>query len=360
MSGMINPSMSVHPATLVERFAIDLSDLQVYTEAASGSYLLTPVLAAVAGARKVYAQTRDSRFSQAVGVADATMKAAAEFGVADRIEILFERSHRCLRKCDIVTNSGFVRPIDVDLITSLKPTAVIPLMWETWEFRSADFDLNLCRSKEILVMGTNEHRPPCDMSGFIGYCALKLLFEIGFDGGKVLLLGNAPIPASPIVDLLRRIGIDVTWASTGHGSDLRYEELKDHFQKHGSRYDIMILAEHEKPILLLGADGLLDFEAINTVNPALRICVICGNIDVPGLQESGLHYLPRHVAPFGFISYQPYMLGPRPVLTLYAAGLKVGEAMARARLKGLPPREAAIEALAGSPAMDFEGELSWL
>ncbi len=357
---MINTSNQTLMASLVDKFALDLSGLSVYTEAASGAYLLAPVLAAVAGAKKVYAQTRDSRYSKAVDVADATMKAAMDIGVADRIEILTNRCHACLGESDIVTNSGFVRPIDRDLIAVLKPTAVIPLMWETWEFRSSDFDLNYCKERGIVVLGTNERSAPCDMLGFIGLCSLKLLFELGFDGGKVLLMGNAPIPALPMVDYMRRIGINVTWVSADPGGDLGYEKFKEHFQNYGRYYDILVLAEHLSRDLILGSGGLLDFETINAINPALKIGVMCGNVDATGLKDSGLQHVPKHIAPVGLMSYQPYMLGPRPVLMLYAGGLKVGEAMARARIRGLSPRDAAIDGMAKSPAMDFEGGLSWL
>lgn len=345
---------------LIERFDLNLKGLTVYTEAASGAYLLCPILAAAAGAERVYAQTRDSRFGEANEILEATMSAAEKFGVANRIEVLKKRCHRSLAAADIVTNSGFVRPIDKDLIAALKPTAVIPLMWETWEFRSSDFDLDDCQERGILVLGTDEQKEPCDMRLFIGLCGLKLLFDLGFDGGKVLLLGNASIPGGTIVDYLRRAGIDVTWFSAEAEGDLDYGEFAQHFQSRGSEYDIMLLAEHKHRFPLLGSEGLLDFKSISEINSALKIGVISGNLNVSELVKSGLRYLPGQIAPTGFMSYQPYMMGPRPVLTLYAGGLKVGEAMARARISGLSPKESVVAAMAGSPAMDFPGGLSWL
>jgi hypothetical protein len=60
------------------------------------------------------------------------------------------------------------------------------------------------------------------------------------------------------------------------------------------------------------------------------------------------------------MSYQPYEMGPRPVLELFAAGLAVGQAMAFSRLSGASPRDAARHALAVSPAMDFPGERAWV
>ena len=44
-------------------YGLDLSGLTVFTEAASGPYLHTPILAALAGAEKVYAQTANSAYA---------------------------------------------------------------------------------------------------------------------------------------------------------------------------------------------------------------------------------------------------------------------------------------------------------
>ena len=59
------------------------------------------------------------------------------------------------------------------------------------------------------------------------------------------------------------------------------------------------------------------------------------------------------------MSYQAAEIGPRPVLELFAAGLAVGEAMARSRLGGASARDAARHALSVAPAMDFTGEGAW-
>jgi hypothetical protein len=122
----------------------------------------------------------------------------------------------------------------------------------------------------------------------------------------------------------------------------------------------MIIAEHKSSQLLLGKGGLIEFDSIHKFNPMQKIGVICGNVCEFGLRKSGLQFCPQTIAPVGHLSYQPYLMGPRPVLDLYAAGLKVGETMARARLAGLSVRESATEALNNSPAMDFEEGMAWV
>ena len=67
-----------------------LEGRSVITEAASGAYVVTPVLAALAGAR-VQAFTRGSRFGTFEEVVGATRDLAARAGVLDRIEIVADR-----------------------------------------------------------------------------------------------------------------------------------------------------------------------------------------------------------------------------------------------------------------------------
>jgi hypothetical protein len=78
------------------------------------------------------------------------------------------------------------------------------------------------------------------------------------------------------------------------------------------------------------------------------------------LQDSGLRFFPKTIRPASYMSYQASDLGPLPVLDLYAAGLKVGQEMARARQAGATVREAAAHALKHAPAIDFEGDMAWL
>lgn len=344
---------------IIGQFGLNLKELTIYTEAASGAYMLNPVIAALAGARKVYAQAADSRFMEASDVIKDLNTEAEKYGVAEQIEVFHGRDYDRLACSDIVTNSGFVRPINKELIHVLKPTAVIPLMWETWEYRPDDFDLDFCKKKGILVLGTNEQKPPCDMGDFIGYSALKLIFEMGYDGGRILILGSPPLPSRPIVSMFRDINISVTWVSDSPESDISYDDFRDYFTTNGHEYDMVMLAEHHQPILLFGKDGLLDSELVKKTCPRLKIAHYCGKVDELELKNSGMEYAPKNLAPFGFISYQPYLLGPRPVQVLFTAGLKVGQVMSRSRLNNLSINETIDRALAESPAMDFVDELSW-
>ncbi|QNI75222.1 hypothetical protein SynMVIR181_00208 [Synechococcus sp. MVIR-18-1] len=345
---------------LISSFDLNLDGLRIYTEAASGPYMYAPILAALAGAKSVTAQVSDSSYANATDIITQTYDLAKEFNVADSLTCINKRDYSKLASADIVTNSGHVRPIDRSLIDSLKPTAVIPLMWETWEFRETDFDLNRCHDRGILVLGTNEQSLQCDMRPHIALAGLKLLLSLGYDGGPLLILGNSPIPGKSLVDYLKRLNVEIYWVSDSSDADLDYSDFSNYFESFGSRYTHMLLAEHHNPVLLLGRGGLLEYSQVFERNPYLKIAVMAGNIEKEGLLASGLIYAPSEIAPFGFISYQLAELGCRPILTLYAAGLKVGELMARQRLSGLPIDTVVKSLISNDLVMDFQGAKSWL
>ena len=57
--------------------------------------------------------------------------------------------------------------------------------------------------------------------------------------------------------------------------------------------------------------------------------------------------------PFGYMTVSPDYLGYKTTLELTIAGLKVGEEMARCRLKGMSIKETTEYALSSNLAMDF-------
>ena len=232
---------------LIETFQLDLHGLRLFTEAASGPYVYTSVLSALSGAEKVFAITSDSKYGKKEDVRRNTLEVARRFSVDDRIDVIFDKTEEILGQCDIITNSGFVRPIDENMISWMKPTAVVPLMWETWEYRRSDLDLEACGKNEILVMGTNEHEPPCNMAPYSGFLAVKLIFEMGLEGHKsrIILLGSQPTLGGAIYDHLKTVGCEVKWfGSDSTHQTMKYEEMKSFppqnapFSFHSNRFSI--------------------------------------------------------------------------------------------------------------------------
>lgn len=344
---------------LIRHFHLDLRGLTVYTEAASGHYLYTPLLAACAGAR-VIAYTRDSSWGSASVIRDRTLQAASDWGLAEALRVVVRKDEQDVGDADIVTNSGLLRPIDAQMVSWMKQTAVVTLMWEPWEFRASDLDLKACRERGVAVIGTNEHQPPCDMRPYSGLFALKMLFDMGIEahGSKLLLLGAQLTLGAEIARMFRLWGLDVVhFGSPGDGADHGYDELPSYWRDHGSTVDAVIVAEHHDPVLLIGPGGLIEPTNMFRGNPAVQVGVISGHVDQASLAAVHIATFPSVIQSFGHMSYQAGVLGPRPVLELYAAGLKVGQIAARARLAGLDVTAATQLAVEDGPGMAFPADL---
>jgi hypothetical protein len=330
---------------VIATMELDLDGLVVFTEAASGPYLWTPLLAAVAGARHVYALATGNAHHTATEAADATRAAAERFGVA--VEVVFEKGPEHLGHTDVITNSASLRPITADDVAALPETAVLPLMWETWEFRPGDLDLAACRERGVLVLGTWETRPPCDLLPYMGPLAVRLLLDLGLEvhNTAVIVLGGQAM-GHEMARFLAAIGCDVDHYGAGARP---YEELTP---EAAVGRDAVIVAEHADRRVLLDA-------SMAGANPTLRVGVVSGTVDGEALRSAGLVVVPEVLRDGGHMSYDASRLGPRPVLELYAAGLRVGEVAARARRAGMSVREAAAHTLRHAPAMDLEGEDAW-
>lgn len=215
-------SPGLHPARLLRLVCrsvadcrLDLDGVTVLTEAATGAYVVTPVIAAVAGAARVIAVTRDTRYGSVDEVAVRTHALATLAGVAPRIEIVGGKTAELFGAADVVTNSGHVRPLDAPTIAWMRPDAVVPLMFEAWELDAnrLDLDLDALRARGIEVAGTNERHPEIDVFSFLGPMAIKQLTDAGIAvrGCRILVVCDNPF-APFLVRGLEAAGAEVEFA----------------------------------------------------------------------------------------------------------------------------------------------------
>jgi hypothetical protein len=303
-------------------FELDLAGLVVLTEAASGPYVVTPVIAALAGADRVIALTRASRYGTIEAVMVQTQALAELCGVI--VEIHADRTPTLFTAADIVTNLGFVRPLDAAAIAAMKPTGVIPLMCEGWEIRPGDVDLAACARRGIPVASTNEDFPGLEVFAYSGWLALKMLFEAQIEAHKSrLAVVSSDKFGIVIADRLCRAGADARLLP-----DLRVPAAEL------SGLDALIIADYTRDDLIVGPNGDLSAAALAAVCPEATLVQFAGRIDVAGLSAHGMTVFPGVELPGHRMAFTLAALGPRPVVELHAAGLKVGELAARARLAG--------------------------
>jgi len=344
--GIVNPHRVKNLMNkAISDIGLDLSGLTVLTEAASGNYVVTPLIAALARAKKVYAITRDSMYGKATEVEELTLKFARFCEIDDKIDVLFEKSPEIIHQADIVTNLGFVRPIDQDFISAMKNTAVITLMCEAWEFREGDIDLEACREKNILVMGTNENHPVLKVFDFCGNLCLKMLFELQIEIYKSKIIIVSSDKFGKVIEKTLR----VNGAETYLVNELKTEPSRRCL----TNADAVVIADYTSQDIFIGGNGHISAEDLFKISPGISVIQFAGTVNIEELQSVGIPCFPRHQVGSFRMGVTLAELGPKPVIDLHCAGLKVGEAMARARLNGKSVEEAKMIALKYSPAQDF-------
>jgi hypothetical protein len=297
----------------IDRLGLDLRGLTVATEAGSGAFALTPVLAAMAGAQ-VRALTRASAWGSVGSIRDTVAAACDAAGVSCDLVHVTEDRVTAFEGGRIVTNLGFVRPIDRAAVEQLADHAVVALMCEAWEVRPGDIDFEACRDHGVLVLGTNEHHPLCDVFRFSGPLAGRLLLEAGFEvlGVRVAVIGRDAF-APAIAGWLRAAGARVTWTN----DDVQPSDVEG--------AEAILVCEYASDELIVGPGGRLEPQRIARLAPGATVVQFAGRIDRDAILLQGLGCWPEEpVGPHRMVRTFS-ALGPGPVIDLHAGGLKVAE-----------------------------------
>ena len=316
----------------IERSRLDLTGLTILTEAASGSYIVTPVIAAMAGGT-VYALAASTSYATSGELAKSTLELARTAGVADRITLSEKKEPAIVGKADIVTNSGQVRPIDAQMVLQLRPTCVVSLMYEAWEYRSTDVDVEACRYRGIKVAGTNERHPAVDVFSFLGVMAVKQLHDAGiavYGSHVVLLCDNAFGPF--IAQGLRSCG-----AIVAEAQKLSADVLS-------SQYDAVVLARQPQAGFVLTPE---EADMLAKYAPGAVLAQYWGDADRVALTAAGVPVWPPHAPQPGHMGVLPSAIGPEPIVRLQSGGLKVGELLARGLDSASPDELAIVQDLDG-------------
>jgi hypothetical protein len=315
-------------STAIDRCHLDLSGLTVLTEAATGAYVVTPVIAAMAGA-DVYALAAGTAYASGAEIQELTTELARRGKVMDRIQLIDSKVPAVVGAADIVTNSGQVRPIDAGMVAQMKPSSVVPLMYESWEYRPADVDLHACRGRNIVVAGTNERHPAVDVFSFLGQMAMMQLHEAGIAirGSHILLLcDNAFAPF--ITHDLKSAGADIIEARK-----LTTDVLSPHC-------DAVVLAMQPRETWAFTAD---DARLLSQLVPGAVLIQYWGDADRAALAAAGVPVWPAAAPRAGHMGILPSDPGPEPIIRLQAGGLKVGQVLARGLDKASPEDLAFIQ-----------------
>lgn len=307
----------------IDLLQLDLGGDTVLTELGSGNFLFTPMIASMAGAEKVYAWTKDSAYGNGKDLVNNAIKIQQEWGLKDNISFAVnERPVSHVEDADIITNLGFIRPIDAQLIDRMKPSAVIPYMCEAWELRAGDVDIAKCKEKGIVVAGTWENHPSVGVFDYCGTLAVKLIMEAGYEirNNGVLIISPdhfGEVARRDLQAMKARVMLKKSWQDVAQkdleGTDLVY------FADYSAR---------EEALLSDDITGLLQSKGIGIVH-------LCGGLDTEKLMKKGVKIYPAKRGYSKRMTETLAYLGPTPIIRLHAAGLKVAELLRKGQAHDL-------------------------
>jgi hypothetical protein len=325
----------------IEALELDLRGKTVLTEAATGFYVVTPLIAALAGA-KVYAYARNSRYGTVEEVFGNTRNAMQDWGAkTPAITFIDTLTPEIISEADIITNSGHLRPLNEEMLRHAKDGMVIPLMYEAWEWREADMDINYVRQRGFKLGATNERHPDIDVFSYLGDMALKQIFDAGiclYQNKFVLLCNNDFGPYIAKVVARNCSGLAV----------IDTEENKSKYDLSnidwiGGYPDVQVPEKYKDAEAIIFTGYPFDQEWIGE-NSAISIKQIkesfdhpyilryCGHADPATMKAQGVDFFPEYV-PSGHMGVLPSAIGWDPVIRLQGGGIKVGEALATGNYK---------------------------
>lgn len=322
----------IHEA--INRLNLDLSGKTVLTEAATGAYVVTPLIAAMAGAR-VFAYTRDTRYGTVEDVRRQTLELYHETGrSSEGLQVIDTLTPEIIASADIITNSGHLRPLDEKKLKFAKKGAVIPLMYEAWEWRDADLNLDFCKKNGLISGATNERHPDVDVFNYLGDMAIKLILDAGlsFQNNRFVLISNndfgpfiakklSAITTLAVCDLESRkheySGMPVTWA--GNFPEI---EIPENFKN----AEAVIFTAYPFVDTWIGEDSVITNAKLLSQLNNPYILRYAGEIDTKSCTESRIRYFPQEVKP-GHMGVLPSAIGFDPIIRLQSGGLKAAELM---------------------------------
>jgi hypothetical protein len=105
--------------------------------------------------------------------------------------------------------------------------------------------------------------------------------------------------------------------------------------------DALVVADYTREDVIVGRGGDLSAEELSRLAPGVAVVQFAGRVDVRELTARGIAVHPCVELEARRMAKTLAALGPRPVVELHAAGLKVGELAARqssgAKGAGAPP-----------------------
>jgi hypothetical protein len=275
-----------------------------------------PIIAALTGAKEVIVCVKDTKYGKADGIIKSCKLLIKSMSI--NTTITFRKNEveiQDLKRADVVTNSGMLRPLNREKIRYMKSSAIIPLMYEKWELRTSDIDIAAANEFGIKVAGTSETANQCKVFQYVGPLTLKLCLEAGYEvlDNKIVLWSSDAF-GDEIENYFSNCGANV----------IRPRTISDLYEQCRSGTEILILADYHET-RDLNDFSYIDFKYINELNPLLGLIHLFGDINFDLFSQIFPIVYPKKDGYASTMSQTLAYVGPTPFVKLMAAGFKVTE-----------------------------------
>lgn len=304
----------------IQVFQTDLSHFNVLTELGSNAYLFSPLIPYYSGASMIYIWAKDSIY----GKAEEHYNQFSAICQTEDIDIskfqfcINQFNTDMISKADLICNHSVFRPINKDFLQYVKKDrAVISLMYDRWEIRDKEIDLQFCLEHGLKVGGTDENHPLLQVFDSVGNLALKMAFLAGYEIYKnKIIVWSSDNFGQVISRTFLQLG--ASEVVTTNNPDLLYS-LTD--------FDIIFFCDYHETGMILGNKSKIDLEIMVKNNPIITVIHLYGHIDINYLKEKNIQVYPDKDGINQVMSYTLAYLGSNPTLWLNSAGVKVGECL---------------------------------
>jgi hypothetical protein len=311
----------------IDDLELNLCKKIILTELGSNDFCFTPIIPLLASAEKVFAIVKDSKYGKAQDIKNDFIDSFGYLSGFDKIEIFCNHIPNFLiAQADIITNSYPLRPLGEKILSITKKGVVIPLMYESWELRDGEIDMDYCKQNNIKVGGTWENHPLIKVFDYVSMLGLKLSFNAGYEvSGNNIFVWSDDHFGERISS-----GFNNNGGCVFHGInvDLFYEVLPS--------LDFIFLCDYDETKSYFdGVNPVFSIEKIKKINSKLGIVHLYGTINSELLLNEGFNVYPRKN---GYSKYMTETLsysGQIPVLKLLTAGFKVGQELTEGKYSTL-------------------------
>ncbi len=303
-------------------FKPNLKGQVIYTEAASGLYSILPAYVLMSGA-SVVLESKDNKYGSKFDAIKQVDNYINHLGCKNSVRHANDDFE--LHDVTVALNTGNTRPFDRRKLEKMERLKGISLMWEPWEIRKEEIDVNYCMKNGIAIFGTNENHPYLSTFYMLGLSITKYLIDKGL---------------SPFFDRFLFYGCEKFLGKIKEMSIFKYPEFVNRLDLSLDigKYNAIVILENETSRFLFDSEmSEHNVDSIIHKNPSIKFVHICGN-----LRESDKKLLTDHGsdkwAKYGYMSVDAAYISAKAAIDLLIAGLKVAEDILNNRETGISIR----------------------